>query len=55
MEDKKPFFSNKGLNTSKLVLINDSHLISEEPVLTDTINQYFTNSIKQLHVKNLPN
>ena len=51
----KPFFSSKGLNTSKLVLINDSHLISEEPVLTDTINQYFTNSIKQLHVKNLPN
>ena len=39
----KPFFSNKGLNTNKLMLIENNNLISEESVLANTINQYFTN------------
>ena len=54
-ETTKPSFSNKGLNTNKLMMIKDNHLISEEPVLANTINQYFTNIIKQLRVKNLLN
>ena len=46
----KPFFNNKGLNTNKLMLIEDSNLISEESeesVLANTVNHYFTNISKQ--------
>ena len=38
----KPFFSNKGLNTNKLMLIEDNNLISEESIPANTMNQYFT-------------
>ena len=47
----KPFFSNKGLNTNKLMLIENNNLISEESVLANTMNQYFTNITKQLNIK----
>ena len=39
----KPFFSNKGLNSNKLMLIENDKLISEEPLLARTMNEYFTN------------
>ena len=48
----KPFFSNKGLNTNKLMLIGNNNLISEESVLANAMNQYFTNITKQLNTKN---
>ena len=44
----KPFFSNKGLNSNKLILIEKNNLISEESVLANTMNQYFTIITKQL-------
>ena len=50
----KPFFSNKGLNTNKLMLIEDNNLISEESVLAYRMNQYFTNLTKQLNIKKSP-
>ena len=50
----KPFFSNKGLNTNKLMLIENNNLISEESVLANTMNQYFTNITKQLNIKKSP-
>ena len=37
------------------MLIEDKNLISEEFVLANTMNQYFTNITKQLNVKNLAN
>ena len=42
----KPFFSNKGLNSSKLMLIEDIKLISEESIIANTMNQYFTSITK---------
>ena len=51
----KPFFSNKGLNTNTLMLIEDNNLISEESKLANTMNQYFTSITKQLILKNLSN
>ena len=42
---------NSGLNTNKLMLIEDNHLISEESVLDNTTIQYFNNISKQLNVK----
>ena len=47
----KPFFSDKGLNTNKLMLIEDNNLISEESVLANTMNRSFTNITQQLHLK----
>ena len=53
-DDKKSFFSNKGLNTNKLMLIENNNLISEESVLANTMNQYFTNITKQVNIKKSP-
>ena len=36
------------------MLTEDNHLISEESVLANTMNQYFTNITKQLNVKKSP-
>ena len=49
-----PIFSNKGLNTNKLMLIEDNDLISEESILANTMNQYFTSITKQLNPKKSP-
>ena len=42
----KPFFSDKGLNINKLMLIEDNNLISKKSVLANTMSQYFTNITK---------
>ena len=46
----KPFFSNKGLKSNKLMLIENGKLLSEEP-LERTMNEYFTNITKNLNLK----
>ena len=50
----KPFFSNKGLNTNKLMIIEKNNLISEKSILANTMNQYFTSITKQLNLKKSP-
>ena len=50
---RKPFLSNKGLNTNTLMLIEHNNLISEESKLANTMNQYFTSITKELILKNL--
>ena len=50
----KPFFSNKGLNTNKLMIIEKNNLISGESILANTMNQYFTSITKQLNLKKSP-
>ena len=47
-------FRNKGLNTNKLMLTEDNSLISEESILANTMNQYFTGITKQLNLKKSP-
>ena len=47
----EPFFSNKGLNTNKIMLIERNNLISEESVLANTMSHYFTSITKQLNSK----
>ena len=43
----KPFFSNKGLNTNKLMLIEKENLNAEGSVLASTMNQYFGSITKK--------
>ena len=50
----KPFFSNKGLSTNKLMIIEKNNFISEESILANTMNQYFTSITKQLNLKKSP-
>ena len=50
----KPFVSNKGLNTNKSMIIEKNNLISEESILANTMNQYFTSITKQLNLKASP-
>ena len=50
----KPFFSNKGLNTIKLMIIEKNNLISEESILANMMNQYFSSITKQLNLKKSP-
>ena len=42
----KPLFSNKGLNSNKLMLLEKSKLVFEEPELAKVIKKYFTNITK---------
>ena len=50
----KPFFSNKGLNTNKLMVIEKNNLTLEESILANTMNHYFTSITKQLNLKKSP-
>ena len=50
----KPLFSNKRLNSNKLMLIENDKLISEEPLLARTINEYFIIITKNLNLKPSP-
>ena len=50
----KPFFRNKGINSNKLMLIENDKLISEEPLIARIVNEYFTNITKNLNLKPSP-
>ena len=48
----KPFFSNKGSNSSKITLVEENNFISDEEEITDKMNNYFINVTKTLKRKN---
>ena len=50
----KSFFSKKGLNTNKLMLIEKNNLIPGESVFANMMNQIFTSITKQLNLKISP-
>ena len=47
----KPFFSNKGLNTNNIMLIEKNELVYKEEIIANIINNYFTNIITYLKLK----
>ena len=47
----KPFFSNKGLNSNKLMLKENNRLIAEEKELTTVMNTFFVNITEILDLK----
>ena len=47
----KPFFSNKGLNTNNIMLIEKNELVYKEEITANIINNYFTNIITYLKLK----
>ena len=47
----KPFFSNKGLNSNKLMLREKDVLISDEKALATLMDKYFVNIEADLNLK----
>ena len=48
----KPFFSDKGSNSSKITLVTENNIISDEEEIANTMNNYFINVTKTLNLKN---
>ena len=36
----KPFFSNKGLNTNNMMLVEDNEIVREEEIIANIMNKY---------------
>ena len=47
----KPFFSDKGINSLKLMLIENDTIVTEETDLVEIINDYFINITDKLELK----
>ena len=47
----KPFFSNKGLNTNNMMLVEDNEIVREEEIIANIMNNYFTNITTLLKLK----
>ena len=48
---EKPFFSNKGLNTNKMILVEDNEIVLEKEIMPNIMNNYFINITTHLKVK----
>ena len=42
----KPFFSDKGVNTGKITLIEDNKMISDDDRVAETLNSFFDETVK---------
>ena len=47
----KPFFSDKGSNSSKITLVEENNIISDEEEIANIMNNYFINVTKTLNLK----
>ena len=47
----KPFFSNKGLNTNNMMLLENNEIVREEEIIGNIMNNYFTNITTHLKLK----
>ena len=47
----KPFFSDKASNSSKITLVEENNIISDEEEIANIMNNYFINVTKTLNLK----
>ena len=47
----KPFFNDKGFNSSKITLVEENNIISDEEEIANIMNNYFINATKTLNLK----
>ena len=47
----KPFFNDKGSNSSKITLVEENNIISDEEEIANIMNNYFINVTKTLNLK----
>ena len=43
LENHKTIFSNKGLNTNNIMLVENNEIVHEEEIIANIINNYFKN------------
>ena len=51
LKSVKPFFSDKGCNSSKVTLLEENNIISDEEEIVNIMNNYFINVTKTLNLK----
>ena len=51
LENHKPFFSNKDLNTKNMMLVENNEIVREEEIIANIMNNYFTNTTTHLKLK----
>ena len=51
----KPYFSNKGLNSNKITLVENDAIITNDRIISITMNKFFINTIKKLNLKPFKN
>ena len=47
----KPFFNDKGSNSSKITLVEENNIISDAEEISNIMNNYFINVTKTLNLK----
>ena len=47
----KPYFSNKGSNSNKITLVENNAIITNDRVISESINKFFINTAKKLNLK----
>ena len=47
----KPIFSNNGLNTNDMMLVENNEIVREEEIIAKIMNNYFTNITTHLKLK----
>ena len=51
----KPYFSNKGSNSNKITLVENDAIITNDRVMSKTMNKFFINATKRLNLKPFKN
>ena len=51
----KPYFSNKGSNSNKITLVENDAIITNDKVISKTVNKFFINTTKKLNLKPFKN
>ena len=51
----KPYFSNKGVNGSKILLLENDVIISKDEIIANIFNHYFRDIASTLPIRSLPN
>ena len=51
----KPYFSNKGSNSNKITLVENDAIITNDRVISKTMNKFLINATKKLNLKPFKN
>ena len=49
-ETVKPFFTDKGMNHDKIILVEDDEIISENEQISESLNNFFANALINLNI-----
>ena len=50
----KPFFSDNKVSNENITLVDNNEIISDDSIVADTFNTYFSNAVKSLNINIKP-